>query len=82
MKYYIGDIEEQNGEYEYTTPFRFETDKDPNERHDEIARTWRNDEGHEWDDNENCYWSDYNAIKTGKLTEITKEVYDALNYIV
>ena len=55
MKYYIGDIEEQNGDYE---------------------------DGHEWDEEQGHYWCDFTGIKTGKLTEISKEVYDALNWII
>jgi hypothetical protein len=82
MKYYIGDIEEQNGDFEYSTPFRFKTDKDPNEKHDEIARTWRDEDGHEWDEQLGHYWCEFTGIKTGELTEISKEVYDALNYII
>ena len=81
MKYLIGDIKERIGDYEFITSFRFQTDKDPSERHQEIAKTWRNEEGDSWDDNDNCYYSDCIAISTGKLTEINKEVYDALKHI-
>jgi len=83
MKYYLGSIDEKNGDFEYSTTIIFETDKDPNDKHDEIAKTWRDsDDGHEWDEDGGYYECDFTSIEAGRLAEITKEVYDTLTKIL
>ena len=79
MKYWIADIQEQNGEFEYTTPIRFkaETEEAAGSTQSFRVSTWYG-ENMEWDENDNCYWNDHVAVYAGALTEIDEHTFNAL----
>lgn len=80
MKYWIADIFERNGEFEYTTPIRFiaETQEDANKIHLYHVGTWYGEDHMEWNDNDGCYWNDYIAVSEGRITEIDEHTFNTL----
>ena len=62
MKYYVGQIDEQYGEYEVEQSILFATTKNPSDILEEIAKDW-------------C---DEMAYGAGRHYEVTKATYDEL----
>ena len=81
MKYWLANIDERNGEFEYNTPIRFkaETLEDANALHEPHVRTWYGEDCMVWDENDGCYYNDYVAVSDGALTEIDEHTYNALS---
>ena len=79
IKYYIGEIQERNGEFEYNTKYVFKTDKDPDEYTDKIAMSWRGGDKQDWDEDLKGYWSDQTLIFNSGSETITKEEFDVLS---
>jgi len=81
MKYYIGDIEDKIGEYEFSTTIRFKTDRDPEEYLDSIAKTWYSTEYTE--EEEGYYSHSGDTISSaGTWQELDEGVYNQLTLIV
>lgn len=81
MKYWLANIEERNGEFEYTTPIRFkaETREGANALHEQHVRTWYGEDCMVWDEDDGCYYNDYVAVSNGALTEIDEHTFNALS---
>jgi len=81
MKYWIADIEERNGEFEYTTPIRFKakTLKDAVALQMHHVSTWYGKENMTYDKNDECYYNGYVAVGDGALTEIDEHTYEKLS---
>lgn len=77
MKYYIGKIEERNGDMEYDTQYVFQTEGDPDEYTDTLAKSWRGDE-EEFDYVQNGYWSDGTLIFDAGSREVSQSDFDVL----
>ena len=81
MKYYIGKIEERNGDFEYTTDYLFTTDGDPHERAETTAEEWRGTG--KWDADLKGWWCEHTLIFNDGFKEVSKEDFDVLcKYIV
>lgn len=79
MKYYICELISAIGDYEHETTLRFETDGDPLEYANNLARNFwgepkliENDDTFYFNSGEIICWANF-------ANEISKEVYDALN---
>ena len=81
MRYWIADIEERNGEFEYITHIRFKakTLEDADDLHKQHVRTWYGEDHMVWDENDGCYYNDHVAVGEGALTEIDEHTYDKLS---
>ena len=81
MKYWLANIDERNGEFEYTTPIRFkaETQEGANALHEQHVRTWYGEDNMVWDEGDGCYYNDYVAVFGGALTEIDEHTFNALS---
>jgi len=81
MRYWIADIEERNGEFEYVTPIRFKakTLEDADALHKQHVRTWYGKDHMVWDKNDGCYYNDHVAVGEGALTEIDEHTYEKLS---
>ena len=77
-KYYVGTIEEVNGEREYRCHvfFMLKDHEEPHIALDKIAETWYGDNGELIDD---CYWFNDVTVYAGDLKEISHEVYDVMH---
>jgi len=73
MKYYLGQIEEQHGEYEHTTTIKFSTDEDPEEYLEEIVKTWYVEV--DTDDNGDHWINGEIIVSSGRYSEITKHMF-------
>lgn len=62
MAYYLGQVEERNGEYEYHITFRFQAE-DPDKRMNEIAANWYERD----DDEEPEVDGDYYVFNGGEI---------------
>ena len=80
MKYWIADIEERNGEFEYKQPIIFTaaTEAEADKIHEFHVSTWYGESNMRWDENDNCYWNDYVAITEGRMTEIDERTFDQM----
>lgn len=80
MKHYIGEIETYFGESEATTTIKFKTDGNPEDYLDKIASTfWGQDA--EADEISNFYDFGDKSTCSGRLQEISKELYEALQIV-
>lgn len=81
MRYWIADIEERNGEFEYVTPIRFraETLEGADDLHKQHVRTWYGKDHMVWNEDDGCYYNDYVAVGEGALTEIDEHTYEKLS---
>lgn len=81
-KYYIGQIDERNGEYEYSTTIRFKTNKHPGDHLAKIASTWYGD--HDEDNVSDSGWC-FNCGEiwtyVGDYQEVTKPIYETLTLL-
>lgn len=90
MKYYIGEVNERNGEYENSSVIRFETDKEPEEYLRDICRFWYSSSeatdrinGEAEHELGNGWWHNSEvATFVGSYQEVTQEHYDALPYFI
>jgi hypothetical protein len=81
MKYYIGKIEELNGDFEYRDTYLFKTEGDPHEFTDNTASEWRS--GTKWDADQEGWWCEHTLIFNDGFKEVSKEDFDVLcKYIV
>ena len=79
QKYYIGEVEEQHGEYEHTTKYLFKTAGDPFEYADNVSKTWYGNEEAEKDECSNGYWQNGEIISSvGEVKEVSPEHYNVL----
>jgi hypothetical protein len=78
MKYYIGKIEERNGDMEYDTKYLFSTNKNPDKYTKRVAMEWRGGDEDDWDEQEEGYWSDCSLIFDAGSREIPKEDFEVL----
>jgi hypothetical protein len=69
-KYYIGTIEERQGELEYDTRYVFKTEGCPDEYNDKVASTWRGDDDSEYNEDVGGYWSGDSVMSAGGVKEI------------
>jgi hypothetical protein len=79
MNYYIANIDEQNGEFEYKTTIRFKAESYDKARrvHQMIVGTWYGSDM-TWDENEGRYFNGYVAVDDGELTEIDEHTFKGL----
>ena len=83
MKYYLADINEEQGGFEYCTTIRFqiEDDASPFEKRYEIASHWYTDMELDHDHLGDFWWVEgVNIVREGKLSEIDKATYDGMAY--
>ena len=78
MKYYIAEITERNGEFEYNTKYLFATYCEPNEYTNNVAMEWRGGDEDDWDEDHMGYWYDGSLIFDGGSKEISKDDFDVL----
>jgi hypothetical protein len=79
MKYYLGRIEETNGDMEYGSRFVFHTKGSPNKYMQKIAMEWRGSSKGDWDKELQGFWSDCTLIRDDGWREIPKEDFDVLS---
>jgi hypothetical protein len=79
MKYYLGRIEEINGDMEYTDKFLFHTKGSPDKYVKKVAMEWRGCTRADWDKEQEGYWSDHTIIRNDGWREIPKEDFDVLS---
>jgi hypothetical protein len=80
MKYWIADIEERNGEFEYKQAiiFKAETEAEADDTHKFYVSTWYGKDHMQWDENAICYWNDHVAVYEGRMTEIDEPTFDQM----
>ena len=80
MKYWIADLNESNGEFDYTTIIRFTADT--RENADKIhlfhVGTWYGEDHMKWNSDDDSYWNEYVSVCEGRLTEIDKNTFETL----
>ena len=79
MKYWIANIEERNGEFEYEQPIIFtaETKAKANEIHEFHVSTWYGP-SMRWDEDDKCYWYEHVTITEGTMTEIDEHTFEQM----
>jgi hypothetical protein len=77
MAYYFGKIEEYQGSLEFDTPVIFETEADPSDVMDDIARGWRTQEPF-YDEYHEGYWHGEILSMVGDYREIPKADFEVL----
>lgn len=78
MKYYLGKIEETNGDMEYTDKFLFSTKGSPDKYTKKVAMEWRGCSRGDWDKEHGGYWADCTLVRDDGWREIPKEHFDVL----
>lgn len=78
MKYYLGTIDERNGDMEYSDKYLFSTKGSPEKYAKKVTKNWRNSSASDWDSYQQGYWSDCSLIFQGGHREIPKEDFDVL----
>ena len=80
MKYYVGKISEQHGEFEVEQSFLFATAGDDNQLMEQLAKDWYGLDHHDSDGlPEGMYWNcGEMAYGAGRHYEVTKATYDDL----
>ena len=79
MKYYIGKIEERNGDFEYSDSYLFTTDGDPHDYAEKQAKEWRGSGDDDWDDEHEAWWCDCTLVSNGGWSELPKADFDVLS---
>ena len=81
MKYWLANIDERNGEFEYITPIRFRAKnlKDAVSLQMQHVGSWYGKENMTYDTDRECYYNDHVEISEGALTEIDEHTYNALS---
>ena len=83
MRYFLADIIEEQGEFEYCTTIRFqiEDDGNPFEKRYQIVSDWYSDMQLDQDHLGDFWWvAGINSVREGKLSEIDKATYDGMAY--
>ena len=80
MKYWIADIEDVNGEFEYKQPiiFKAKTKEEADKIHYFHTSTWYGEDHMVWDENHNCFYNDYIAVREGAMTQIDEHTFNQL----
>ena len=80
MKYWLADIEERNGEFEYTTPIRFKAKnlKEAIDLQMHHVSTWYGKDNMDYDTSDELYYNGHVAVGDGALTEIDQHTYEKL----
>jgi len=78
MKYYLGNIDERNGDMEYSDKYLFSTKGSAEKYAKKVTKNWRNSSSSDWDSDHQGYWSDCSLIFEGGYREIPKEDFDVL----
>jgi hypothetical protein len=78
MKYYYATIKEHHGEFECDLSILIATEKDADERHEEITKAWYGIELDEDSDTEGVYWNDCMTYQSGYLNQISKKCFEEL----
>jgi hypothetical protein len=74
--YYLGEVEEHNGEYEYNQKYLFETSGNPKEYAEKVAREWYGNENPEKTKEEDGFWHNGEVVLyVGSVQKIPKEHY-------
>jgi hypothetical protein len=82
MKYYIGTIDERNGDFEYRDKYLFATKGDPAKYAEKQTREWRSCTNKDWDKEHEGYWCDGTLVFNGGYREISEDDYNVLtNYL-
>jgi hypothetical protein len=79
MKYYLGKVEERNGDFEYTSEYLFATKGDPHKYAKTQAMEWRGSGKDDWDEDQDGWWCDCTLVFDGGCREIPKEDFDVLS---
>ena len=79
MKYYLGKIEEINGDMEYSDKYLFATAGRPDRYVKKVARDWRGASNSDWDAGQGGYWVDHTLVRDDGWREIPKEDFDVLS---
>lgn len=79
MKYYLGVIDERNGDMEYSDKYLFSTKGSAEKYAKKVAKNWRNSSSDDWDSYQQGYWSDCTLVFEGGHREIPKEHYEVLS---
>ncbi len=79
-KYWIADIEDVNGEFEYKQPiiFKAKTKEEADKIHYFHTSTWYGEDHMVWDENHNCFYNDYIAVREGAMTQIDEHTFNQL----
>ena len=75
-KYYIGTVNERNGNMEYDSQYIFATTGSPDNYSEKVTKNWRG--GDVYDKEHDGYWSDDTLMSNGGYREIPKEDFDVL----
>jgi hypothetical protein len=80
MPYWIANIEERNGDFEYKQPiiFKAATEAEADDTREFYASTWYGKDNMRWSETDNCWWNDYVAITEGSMTEIDEHTFDQM----
>ena len=80
MKYWIADIEDVNGEFEYKQPiiFKAKTREEADKIHHFHTSTWYGEDHMVWNENHNCFYNDYIAVREGTMTQIDEHTFNQL----
>ena len=80
MKYWIANIDERNGEFEYeqTIIFTAATKAEADDTHEFYASTWYGEDNMRWDEDDKCYWYEHVTITEGTMTEIDEHTFDQI----
>ena len=79
-KYWIADIEDVNGEFEYKQPiiFKAKTKEEADKIHYFHTSTWYGEDHMVWDENHNCFYNEYIAVREGAITQIDEHTFNQL----
>tara|TARA_A100000172_G_C3019740_1_gene102714 strand:- start:404 stop:898 length:495 start_codon:yes stop_codon:yes gene_type:complete len=80
MKYWIADIEDVNGEFEYKQPiiFKAKTKEEADKIHYFHTSTWYGEDHMVYDENHNCFYNEYIAVREGAMTQIDEHTFNQL----
>ena len=78
MKYYIGEVHERNGEFEYTAQYLFAIETSPKRYTKKTTMEWRGSDRSNWDKEEEGYWCWETLIYDNGHKEIPKEDFEVL----
>lgn len=79
-KYWIADIEDVNGEFEYKQPiiFKAKTKEEADKIHYFHTSTWYGEDHMVWNENHNCFYNEYIAVREGAITQIDEHTFNQL----
>ncbi|MCR4284926.1 MAG: hypothetical protein NUV97_02680 [archaeon] len=79
-KYFLGELQERNGEYEYVHKFTFITNgSTPNEILEEKAKTWYDTPDNEEMGDDGWYFNGHSVfVEAGHYKEISSDTYNLI----